>query len=125
MIAAFSVVAALSFPAIGAGLATAQVKLRDAQAQWHDLGRVPRENAAALDRRWRAVEEKIQAAMDTAWRRTAPQDNPLLAQMRTQVAEAEQRLERARAAGDAKRIREAEKALESKQQFLKLAEQAG
>ena len=71
---------------------TAQAKLRDAQAQWHDIGRVPRENAASLDRRWRAVEEKIRVAMDSAWRRTTPQDNPLLTQMREQVAEAEQRL---------------------------------
>ncbi|GAA0800528.1 DUF349 domain-containing protein [Spirilliplanes yamanashiensis] len=104
---------------------TAQAKLRDAQAQWHDIGRVPRENAASLDRRWRAVEEKIRVAMDSAWRRTTPQDNPLLAQMREQVAEAEQRLERARAAGDQRRVKEAEQALASKRQFLELAEKAG
>ncbi len=63
--------------------------------------------------------------MDSAWRRTEPSANPLLAQMRDQVAEAEQRLERAQAAGDAKRIREAEQALAAKRQFLDLAEQAG
>jgi hypothetical protein len=66
----------------------------------------------------------VRQAMESAWRRTEPSANPLLAQMREQVAEAEQRLNRARTAGDAKRIREAEKALESKRQFLKLAEQA-
>ncbi|GAB7043168.1 MULTISPECIES: DUF349 domain-containing protein [Catenuloplanes] len=103
----------------------AQNKLREIQGQWHDIGRVPRENMASLDRRMRAIEDKLRQAMDSAWRRTEPSANPLLAQMRDQVAEAEQRLERAKAAGDAKRIREAEKALESKQQFLKLAEQAG
>ncbi|MDP9797014.1 hypothetical protein J2S43_005526 [Catenuloplanes nepalensis] len=103
----------------------AQNKLREIQGQWHDIGRVPRENMASLDRRMRAIEDKLRQAMDSAWRRTEPSANPLLAQMRDQVAEAEQRLERAKAAGDAKRIREAEKALESKQQFLRLAEQAG
>ncbi|GAB7050770.1 DUF349 domain-containing protein [Catenuloplanes indicus] len=103
----------------------AQNKLREIQGQWHDIGRVPRENMASLDRRMRAIEDKLRQAMDSAWRRTEPSANPLLAQMRDQVSEAEQRLERAKAAGDAKRIREAEKALESKQQFLKLAEQAG
>ncbi|MBM2617741.1 DUF349 domain-containing protein [Actinoplanes sp. LDG1-06] len=102
----------------------AQNKLRDAQAAWHDAGRVPRESAASLDRRWRAAEERIRVAMDSAWRKTTPQDNPLLQQMREQVAEAEQRLERAKAAGDAKRVREAEQALNSKKQFLALAEQA-
>ncbi|GID25891.1 DUF349 domain-containing protein [Paractinoplanes brasiliensis] len=102
----------------------AQNKLRDAQAAWHDAGRVPRESAASLDRRWRAAEERIRVAMDSAWRKTTPQDNPLLQQMREQVAEAEQRLERAKAAGDAKRVKEAEQALNSKKQFLALAEQA-
>jgi hypothetical protein len=45
--------------------------------------------------------------------------------MREQVAKAERQLERARAAGDQRRIADAEKALESKRQFLALAEQAG
>ena len=103
----------------------AQNKLRDAQAAWHDAGRVPRETAAGLDRRWRAAEDRIRVAMDSAWRKTTPQDNPLLQQMREQVAEAEQRLARAQAAGDNRRIKEAQQALESKRQFLALAEQAG
>ncbi|WP_416900565.1 DUF349 domain-containing protein [Micromonospora echinospora] len=102
-----------------------QAKLREIQAQWHEAGRVPRDAAAGLERRMRAVDDRIREAMDSAWRRTAPQDNPLLAQMRAQVAEAEERLSRAQAAGDAKRIREAEQALASKRQFLQLAEQAG
>ncbi|WP_250027158.1 DUF349 domain-containing protein [Paractinoplanes maris] len=102
----------------------AQNKLRDAQAAWHDAGRVPRESSASLDRRWRAAEERIRVAMDSAWRKTTPQDNPLLQQMREQVAEAEQRLERAKTAGDQRRIKEAEQALNSKKQFLALAEQA-
>jgi hypothetical protein len=100
----------------------AQAKLRDIQAQWHDSGRVSRDASSGLDRRLRAVEEKVRGAMDVAWRRTTPSENPLLSQMREQVAEAEARLARAQAAGDAKRIREAEQALAAKRQFLALAE---
>jgi hypothetical protein len=103
---------------------SAQARLREIQGQWHDLGRVPREAAGGLDRRLRSVEDKVRHAMESAWRRTEPSANPLLTQMREQVAEAEQRLARAQAAGDAKRIREAEQALASKRQFLQLAEQA-
>ncbi|HET8680783.1 MAG TPA: DUF349 domain-containing protein [Micromonosporaceae bacterium] len=103
----------------------AQARLREIQSQWHDAGRAPREATVGLDRRLRAVEDKIKAAMDSAWRRTEPSANPLLVQMREQVAEAEQRLARAQAAGDAKRIREAEQALHTKRQFLALAEQSG
>jgi hypothetical protein len=100
----------------------AQAKLREIQAQWHDSGRVSRDAVSGLDRRLRAVEEKVRGAMDVAWRRTTPSENPLLSQMREQVAEAEARLARAQAAGDAKRIREAEQALSAKRQFLDLAE---
>jgi hypothetical protein len=100
----------------------AQAKLREIQAQWHDAGRVSRDASAALDRRLRAVEDKVRAAMDTAWRRTTPETNPILSQMRQQVAEAEDRLARAQAAGDAKRVREAEQSLSSKRRFLELAE---
>src|SRR5436305_831901 len=101
----------------------AQARLREIQGQWHEAGRVGRDAGGNLDRRLRAVEERVRSAMDVAWRRTTPSDNPLLTQMREQVAEAEARLARAKAAGDAKRIREAEQALASKRQFLQLAEQ--
>jgi len=100
----------------------AQAKMREIQGQWHDLGRVPRDSAGGLDRRLRNVEDKVKHAMDAAWRRTPPEASPLLAQMREQVAEAEQRLSRAQATGDARRIKEAQQALESKRKFLALAE---
>jgi len=103
----------------------AQARLREIQAQWHDSGRVSREVAANLDRRLRVVDDKVRGAMDSAWRRTTPDSNPLLAQMREQVAEAEARLARAQAAGDAKRVREAQDALTSKRRFLELAEHSG
>ncbi len=103
----------------------AQAKLREIQGQWHDTGRVPRDSTTGLDRRLRAIEDRVKHAMDAAWRRTPPEASPLLAQMREQVAEAEQRLERAQAAGDARRIREAQQALEAKRRFLALAEHSG
>ncbi|MBT8227206.1 MAG: DUF349 domain-containing protein [Dactylosporangium sp.] len=103
----------------------AQSKLREIQGQWHDTGRVPRELAGNLDRRLRAVDDRIKAAMDTAWRRTTPQSSPLLAQMREQVARAEQQLAKAQASGDQRRIQNAEQALATKRQFLDLAERSG
>lgn len=75
-------------------------------------------------RRMRTVDEKIRSALDVAWRRTPIAENPLLQQMRDQVAEAEERLERAKNDGDAGRIRKAEAALTSKRQVLELAEKA-
>jgi hypothetical protein len=103
----------------------AQARLREIQGQWHDTGRVPRDSTTGLDRRLRVIEDRVKHAMDAAWRRTPPEASPLLAQMREQVAEAEQRLERAQAAGDARRIKEAQQALEAKRRFLALAEHSG
>lgn len=102
----------------------AQAALREIQSQWHDSGRVSRDAAAGLERRLRAVDDKVRAAMDSAWRRVEPSANPMLDQMRKQVAEAEQKLAKAQAAGDAKRIKEAQAALDSKKNFLALAEKS-
>ena len=86
---------------------------------------MPREAAAGLERRLRAVDEKVREVMDSAWRRTSRRTTRCWPRCGTQVAEAEERLARAQAAGDARRIKEAEQALASKRQFLQLAEQAG
>jgi hypothetical protein len=102
----------------------AQAALREIQARWQQAGRVRREASLPLERRLRAVEDKVRQSMETGWRRTTPSANPLLAQMRMQVAEAEERVARARAAGDQQRITEAEEALASKRQVLELAERS-
>jgi hypothetical protein len=103
----------------------AQERLREIQARWQATGRLRRETAATMERRLRAVEDKVRGAMDTGWRRPEPSANPLLSQMRAQVAEAEDRLARARAAGDERRIAEAQESLASKRQVLQLAERSG
>lgn len=106
-------------------LKAAQAALRDLQSRWDAVGRVPREAVVALDRRLGAVAERIRSATDDQWRRGSAESNPLLTQVREQVAKAERQLERARAAGDARRIAEAEQALASRRQFLQLAERTG
>jgi hypothetical protein len=100
----------------------AQAALRDIHRRWEEIGRVPREAMGPLDRRLREVEDRVRDAVDADWRRGSVESNPLLEQMRGQVADAERKLEKARAAGDARRVAEAEKALETKRQFLQFAE---
>ena len=103
----------------------AQAKLREIQAQWHEAGRVPREAAAGLDRRLRAVDDKVREAMDSAWRRTTTGGQPAA----RPDARAGRRGRGAAGPGAGRRgrprIKEAEQALASKRQFLQLAEQAG
>lgn len=100
----------------------AQGKFREIQGQWSEIGRVPRGAQNKLQRRLRKVDDSIRAAMDVAWRRVPVEDNPILKQMRQQVAEAEEKLDRAKASNDAKQIAKAEKELAGKQQMLALAD---
>lgn len=109
---------------VDADAKAAQIKFREIQGLWHEVGRVPRENTAGLQKRLRAVESKIRDAVDVAWRRTSIEDNPLLAQMRQQVEEAERKLEKAKESGDARRVKEAEESLAGKRRFLELAQKA-
>ena len=94
--------------------------------QWHEAGRVPREAAAGPGPpAARRSTTRSATAMDSAWRRTTTGGQPAARPDAEQVAEAEERLARAQAAGDDRRIKEAEQALASKRQFLELAEHTG
>ncbi|WP_025274121.1 DUF349 domain-containing protein [Haloglycomyces albus] len=102
----------------------AQQKFREIQGTWNEIGPVPRKAHAKIQRRLRKVDDKLREAMDSAWRKVPVEENPLLIQMQQQVEEAEEKLERAKADGDAKRIKKAEEDVASKRQFLELAQAA-
>jgi hypothetical protein len=86
----------------------AQSALRDLQAQFDEIGHVPRDAMRRLDDRMRAAEQRVRDAVDAEWRQGSAESNPFLAAMRERLAEAEAKLERARKAGDAARIKRAE-----------------
>jgi hypothetical protein len=86
----------------------AQNLLRDLQAQYDAIGHVPRDAMRPLDDRMRAAEQRVRDAVDAEWRQASAQTNPFLTAMRERLAEAEQKLERARKSGDPQRIQKAE-----------------
>ena len=86
----------------------AQSALRDLQAQFDEIGHVPRDSMRRLDDQMRAAEQRVRDAVDAEWRQGSTESNPFLAAMRERLAEAEAKLERARKAGDAARIKKAE-----------------
>ncbi len=87
---------------------TAQTTLRDLQSQYDAIGHVPRDAMRHLDDRMRAAEQRVRDAVDAEWRQGSTESNPFLAAMKERLAEAEAKLERARKAGDAQRIKKAE-----------------
>ncbi len=86
----------------------AQVQLRDLQEKLETYGHVPRDAMQRVEARMRAAEQRVRDALDAEWKRGATESNPFLAQLKERLAEAEAKLARAQASGDAGRIAKAE-----------------
>ena len=98
---------------------------RSAERPRYDaIGHVPREVMRSLEDRMQAVEEKVRGAADSG-RPRAVAENPMLTSLRAAAEKAADQLTKAKAAGDPKRISEAEANLASRQEFLAAAEKAG
>ncbi len=96
----------------------AQGTLRDLQAQYDAVGHVPRDAIRRLDDRMRAAEQRVRDAVDAEWRQASTESNPFLTAMRERLAEAEQKLERARKSGDPARIKKAEDEVAQRRSLL-------
>ncbi|WP_308123611.1 DUF349 domain-containing protein [Modestobacter marinus] len=104
-------------------LRSAQAQLRKIQDRYDAIGHVPRGAMRQLEDRMRAVEQRIRGAVDSVRPRVEP-ENPLLTSMRQAVAKAEDQLAKAQAAGNARRISEAEANLATRREWLAEAEKS-
>jgi hypothetical protein len=106
----------------------ARAGLRSLQERWEAAGPVPRDQRDRLEGRLRKVEETIRSAEDNEWRRTNPEARAraeaTVTQLRSTIAQLENRLEKARAAGREKDVRDAEEAIEARRSWLEEAERA-
>ncbi|WP_164703284.1 DUF349 domain-containing protein, partial [Modestobacter sp. KNN46-3] len=100
-----------------------QNALRKIQERYDAIGHVPRGAMRDLEDRMRTVEEKFRGASESARPRVQP-ENPLLTSMRAAVTKAEDQLAKAQAAGNAKRIGEAEANLATRREWLAEAEKS-
>jgi hypothetical protein len=97
---------------------TAQNQLRDLQAQFDEVGHVPRDSMRRLDDQMRAAEQRVRDAVDAEWRQGSTASNPFLTALQDRLAEAEAKLERARKAGDEARIKKAEQEVAQRRALL-------
>lgn len=104
------------------GLDRAKSRLRDVQTRWEKAGRAPREVAASLEQRLKAVEDRVRAASEARWRRAEVATSPLVIRLRESVEKLEKRIARATENGDDETRRAAEEALETQRQWLSQAE---
>jgi Domain of Unknown Function (DUF349) len=105
-------------------VAGAQRRLREILDKWGKAGRVPREDVDRLEKRLEVVQQRIREAADARWqaKRRDLSSSPLVVRLRESIDKLEARAERARAAGDAKALAEAEASLRTQRQWLAQAE---
>jgi hypothetical protein len=101
----------------------AQNALRKIQERYDAIGHVPRGVMRSLEDRMQAVEQKVRGASDSSRARTAP-ENPMVTSMRAAVSKAEEQLAKAEAAGDQRRIEEAQANLVTRREWLAEAEKS-
>lgn len=96
--------------------------LRPIQDAWDAAGRVPRNAVRRIEGRIRAVEDAIREAENAEWRRSDPETKAraegLAGQLEASIAELESELAAAEAAGNAKKVAEAEAALTARRAWL-------
>lgn len=107
-------------------LRTARAALRSIHDRWEAAGMVPRDSKPALEARLHAVERAVQEAQDAEWQRTNPEARAraeaTVTQLRGLIDSLEQQVEKARGAGNQRKLAEAEAALEARRSWLAEAE---
>lgn len=109
-------------------LAAAKAGLRDLQARWDVIGKVPRADMARIEARLRKVEQTIRDAEQDRWKRSNPEAraraSDLVEQLEKTIAGLEADLTKAQAAGNARRIRDTEQSLAARREWLEQAQRA-
>ena len=106
----------------------AKKAFRDLADRWDAAGKVPRERMKDLEGRIRKVETEIRGVEEAAWERSDPEKSAraddMVAKLEAAIADVEADLDKAKATGNDKLVKELEENLESRQSFLEMAKQA-
>jgi hypothetical protein len=106
----------------------ARSALRDIQDRWEAAGKVPRADLGRVEGRLRAVEQAVRDAEQERWTRSNPQARAraqdAVDQLEGTIATLRTRLETARAGGSERAVREAEQALQAREEWLEQARKA-
>lgn len=109
-------------------LAAAKAAFRDLADRWDEAGKVPRDRIKELEGRMRTVEQAIRKLEDEQWKKSDPEKSAraddMVSKLETAIADTEAKLEKARAAGDQRKIKELEENLEGRKSFLEMAKRA-
>ncbi len=107
-------------------LAAAKAAFRDIADRWDEAGKVPRDRIKELEGRIRAVEQAIRKVEDEQWDRTDPEKSAraddMVSKLEKAIADVEADLDKARTAGNDRKVKELEDNLASRRAFLEMAQ---
>ena len=106
-----------------------------ARKAWHDIadrweaaGKVPRDRMGELEARIRKVEDAVRVAGEKKWKSTDPEKSAraddMIGKLQRAIDEVQAKLTKAEAANDAKKVKDLQADLDSKQAFLDMAKKA-
>jgi len=102
--------------------ATARDRLTAIQLRWDEIGRVPREQLRSVEDRLRKVEAHVRQLDEDHWQKNDPERKAraqgLAGQLQDAIDKLESELREAEASGDARRVREAQEALDARRVWL-------
>ncbi len=109
-------------------LEAAKKAFREIAERWDAAGKVPRDRMKELEGRIRKVEQAIRGVEDEQWRRSDPEKSAraddMVSKLQQAIEKVEADLEKARAAGNERKVRDLEANLESRRAFLETARRA-
>jgi hypothetical protein len=106
-----------------------------ARKAWHDIadrweaaGKVPRARISEFEGRIRKVEQAVRDATEVKWKKTDPEKSAraddMIGKLQKAIDETQAQLTAAEAAGDAKKVKDLQDTLASRQSFLEMAKKA-
>jgi hypothetical protein len=103
-------------------LAAAKKALQSIRDRWEEAGKVPRADMGRIEAGLRKVEDAVRHAEDENWKRSNPETkartNSALSQLEAAIAGLKDDLAKAEKAGDQRKIKAAQEALEARQAWL-------
>jgi len=101
---------------------------RDLADRWDAAGKVPRDRMKELEARIRKVEQTIRSLEEEKWQKSDPEKSAraddMVSKLEAAISDIEADLEKARAAGNEKKVKDLEDNLASRQSFLDMAKRA-
>ena len=94
------------------------------QRRWDAIGKVPRDQVKPVEERLRKVEAAVRKLDDDHWQKSNPERiaraEGLAGQLQDAIAKLEKELDDAKAGGNAKKVKEAQEALDARKAWLKV-----